>query len=87
MKSEKIMTIDNQTKEIRPQLSMVMVVHDQGNLLEQNLPQFLTQPCQTTYEVIVVDDTSTDDTPDILKRLKNEHPNLRSEERRVGKEC
>ena len=70
------MTIDNQTKEIRPQLSMVMVVHDQGDLLEQNLPQFLTQPCQTTYEVIVVDDTSTDDTPDILKRLKNEHSNL-----------
>lgn len=70
------MITDNLTKENRPQLSIVMVVHDQGDLLEQNLPLFLTQPCQTTYEVIVVDDTSTDNTPDILKELKKEHANL-----------
>lgn len=70
------MMTDKPTEEIRPQLSMVMVVHDQGDLLEQNLPLFLTQLCQTTYEVIVVDDTSTDETPDILKQLKEQYPNL-----------
>lgn len=58
------------------QLSIVMVVHDEGTVLEQNLPIFMTQPCDTTYEVIVVDDASTDETPDILKNLKEKHPHL-----------
>jgi glycosyltransferase involved in cell wall biosynthesis len=53
-----------------------MVVHNQGEMLEHNLPLFLSQPCQTTYEVIVVDDTSTDNTSDVLKQLKEEYPNL-----------
>lgn len=68
--------ITDTIKETRPQLSIVMVVHDQKEMLEQNLPLFLSLPCQTTYEVIVVDDTSTDGTPDILKQLKEEYTNL-----------
>lgn len=58
------------------QLSVVMVVHDQEDLLEQHLPQFLSQPSKTSYEVIVVDDSSTDRTPDILKKMKEEYPQL-----------
>ena len=53
-----------------------MVVHDDGTLLSQNLPAFLTQSCDTTYEVIVVDDSSTDQTPDLLKSMKEKYPNL-----------
>jgi glycosyltransferase involved in cell wall biosynthesis len=53
-----------------------MVVHDQEDLLEQHLPQFLSQPSKTSYEVIVVDDSSTDRTPDILKKMKEEYPQL-----------
>lgn len=58
------------------QLSVVMVVHDQEDLLEQHLPLFLSQPCNTIYEVIVVDDSSTDGTPDVLKRMKEAYPRL-----------
>ena len=57
-------------------ISVVMAVHDEAKELEKNLPLFLTQQCQRTVEVIVVDDASTDETPDVLKRMKMEYPNL-----------
>ena len=63
-------------KNTNIKLSIVMVVHDDGMILEHNLPVFMTQPCDTAYEVIVVDDASTDDTPDILKTMKETYPHL-----------
>lgn len=59
-----------------PTLSVVIPVHDESEALERNLPAFLTQECSTPYEVIVVDDTSTDGTPDILKRMKEQYDHL-----------
>ena len=35
-------------------------------------------PYEGTYEVIVVDNMSADETPDVLKRMKAEYPNLYS---------
>lgn len=64
------------TDNEQPILSVVMTVHDDADLLEQHLPAFLTQQCDARYEVIVVDDHSTDPTPDILMKLKGEYPNL-----------
>ena len=49
------MTLEDQTLPI----SIVMTVHDQAAILEQNLPAFLTLPYEGQYEVIVVDDMST----------------------------
>lgn len=66
------MTIEDQTRPV----SIVMTVHDQADLLEQNLPAFLTLPYDGQFEVIVVDNMSTDDTPDLLKRMKAEYPRL-----------
>lgn len=68
------MTTEDQTRPI----SIVMTVHDQAELLEQNLPAFLTLTYEGQYEVIVVDDMSTDETPDVLKRIKAEYPRLYS---------
>ncbi len=53
-----------------------MTVHDQAEQLESNLPKFLANAGETPYEVIVVDDSSTDDTPDVLKQLKHDFPQL-----------
>ena len=55
---------------------MVIVVHDQADTLERNLPQFLTVASASQGEVIVVDDSSTDETPDVLKRLKEGNAHL-----------
>lgn len=53
-----------------------MMVNNQATELEQNLPGFLEQDYEPGYEVVVVDESSTDDTDDLLKRQKQEHPHL-----------
>ena len=67
---------NNTTKNTNIQLSVVIVVHDEETALKQNLPIFLNMECDTAYEVIVVDDTSTDGTPEVLKQFKDENPAL-----------
>jgi glycosyltransferase involved in cell wall biosynthesis len=56
--------------------SIIMTVYDQAHEIKENLPAYLTQVYEPGYEVIVVDETSTDDTPDVLKLFKHEHPTL-----------
>ena len=56
--------------------SVIMTVYDNGSDLEQHLPAFLTQTYEPGYEVIVVDESSTDDTDDILKLLKQQYSHL-----------
>ena len=53
-----------------------MTVYDQDYDLKDNLPAFLEQKYEPGYEVIVVDESSTDGTPDVLKLLKNDYKNL-----------
>lgn len=56
--------------------SIIMSVCDDASLIEENLPAYLEQEYEAGYEVIVVDESSTDNTADVLKLQKNEHPNL-----------
>lgn len=58
--------------------SVIMTVYDQAQELEKQLPAYLKQTYEPGYEVIVVDESSTDETPDVLKRLKNEYQHLYS---------
>ena len=53
-----------------------MAVCDQAHDLEERLPAFLQQEYEPGYEVIVVDESSADETPDVLKLLKNEYKHL-----------
>ncbi|MBO6029996.1 MAG: glycosyltransferase [Prevotella sp.] len=56
--------------------SVIMTVYDNGSDLEQHLPAFLTQSYEPGYEIIVVDESSTDHTDDVLKLLKQQYPHL-----------
>lgn len=56
--------------------SILITVYDQAAALESNLPALLTQDYEGDYEVIVIDETSTDNTEDVLKLLKDTHPRL-----------
>lgn len=59
-----------------PRLSVIMTVHDQARDLENHLPVILSQDYAPGYEVIVVDESSADDTEDVLNRLKHNCPHL-----------
>lgn len=56
--------------------SVIMTVCDQDYEIKENLTAFLEQKYEPGYEVIVVDESSTDETPDVLKLLKNDYKNL-----------
>ena len=56
--------------------SIIMTAYDQAYELKENLPVFLSQQYEPGYEVVVVDESSTDETADLLKLLKNDYPNL-----------
>ena len=58
--------------------SVIIAVYDNARELEENLPAFLTQTYEPGYEVIVVDESSTDNTEDVLKLFKNDYPHLYS---------
>jgi glycosyltransferase involved in cell wall biosynthesis len=60
------------------EFSVIMTVFDNGSDLEQHLPAFLTQQYEPGYEVIVVDESSTDNTDDVLKLMKQQYPHLYS---------
>ena len=53
-----------------------MTVYDNAKELRQYLTAFLTQDYTPGYEVIVVDESSTDDTEDVLKLQKQQYPQL-----------
>ncbi len=60
----------------QPKYSIVIAVHDQSEKLELNLPKFFTNQGDANYEVIVVNDASVDETPDVLTRMKNKYSHL-----------
>jgi len=57
-------------------ISVIMTAHNQADELKENLPLFLTQVYEPGYEVIVVDESSTDNTSDILKLYSQDYPAL-----------
>lgn len=57
-------------------ISIVLSVHDEDQEIERNLPLLLNQEYEGQYEVIVVDESSTDDTSEVLKCLQNQYSNL-----------
>ena len=67
---------DGDTTRQLPSFSIVMTVHDNARELERNLPRFLSQQYAAGFEIIIVDESSTDDTDDILAQFKAEHPNI-----------
>lgn len=61
-----------------PSFSILITVYNQANELRDNLPAYLTQQYEQGYEVIVIDESSSDESPDVLKLLKKDYPRLYS---------
>lgn len=60
-----------------PSLSVIIVTSNQDSLLRKNLPYVLEQD-YPNFEVIVVNDNSSDDTSDVLEFFKKRYPHLRT---------
>ena len=58
------------TKEIKPQVSVVIPTYNRGWIIKEAIDSVLAQD-YTEFELIVVDDGSTDHTSDVLDSYKN----------------
>ena len=65
--------------EHQPPISVVICARDEEKNLEQNLPLILEQN-YPNFEVVVVNDCSTDDTDMVLTRLSNQYKHLKTTE-------
>ena len=62
---------------VYPKVSVIICAKNEADHLKENLPKILAQH-YPDYEVIVVNDNSTDDTETILNDLSTSFPRLRS---------
>jgi glycosyltransferase involved in cell wall biosynthesis len=54
-----------------PKISVIMAAHNEGNFLENSIESILNQSF-SDFEIIIVDDCSTDSTPNILNKFQND---------------
>lgn len=64
--------------ETKPKVSIVIPTCNEAASLETNLPKYLRQKYSGTFEVIVADENSNDETMLIVQRLKEKSDNLRT---------
>jgi glycosyltransferase involved in cell wall biosynthesis len=66
---------NSQMQHEQPPVSIVVYACNESANLSDNLPALLTQD-YPAYEVIVINDGSTDESDDVLKRFENDYPHL-----------
>jgi glycosyltransferase involved in cell wall biosynthesis len=68
----------SQKVDVEPDpVSVIIASRDDAIMLKENLPLIMAQK-EITYEVIVVDDCSYDDTVDVLREYSDKYSNFRS---------
>ncbi|HWL65218.1 MAG TPA: glycosyltransferase family A protein, partial [Actinomycetota bacterium] len=60
----------------RPEVALIVPSHNRAALLEDCVMSLLEQDTQKRYEVVVIDDGSTDDTAERIGRLAERYPSL-----------
>lgn len=64
-------------EEIEPFITIMVPAHNEEIVIEKTIEYLMNQLNYSNYEVLVIDDGSTDDTPNILRRLAEKYDNLR----------
>lgn len=60
-----------------PRVSIIVCARNEADNLKKNLPYLLKQVYSNEYEVILVDDSSTDDTAEVVAQLQKQYPQLK----------
>ena len=60
------------TKNI--EISILMMTYNQEQFVEKALDSVLMQKISVPYEILIIDDASTDKTPEILRMYKKKYP-------------
>ena len=75
IKSENEITINWERKD-HPLVSISCIAFNQEKYIENTLIKFLDQETNFPFEVIIHDDASTDNTPNIIKKYQKKYPNI-----------
>lgn len=59
-------------------ITLIVCARNEAHKLRRHLPLLLGQICSAPCEVLVVDDASDDDTPDVLSSLREQYAHLRT---------
>jgi len=78
LKQMKSNTVSQMPKSSKAPISVVICAKDEGDNLKKNLPAILEQD-YPDFEVVLVDDGSTDDSKAYIHSLQNKYKNLRYE--------
>jgi glycosyltransferase involved in cell wall biosynthesis len=60
-----------------PRMSVLLVTYNHAKFIKQALDSILMQQTEFEFEIVAVDDCSTDNTLGILRRYEERHPQLR----------
>ena len=58
-----------------PSFSIVIITHDSDSMLERLIDNLVSQK-YPNYEILIVNNASTDDTNDVIRRVTDQHPDL-----------
>ena len=57
-------------------LSIICITYNQEKFIKQALDSFVMQKTNFDFQVVISDDCSTDNTPNIIKEYEKKHPNI-----------
>ncbi|NOY05610.1 MAG: glycosyltransferase family 2 protein, partial [Chlorobi bacterium] len=60
---------------MKPQVSVILPTYNRRQLLPRAVDSVLEQ-VDVLWQLIIIDDGSTDETPEYLRNLSHEHPNI-----------
>lgn len=60
-----------------PQVSIIVCAQNEAENLQEFIPKLLSQKYSNKFEVIVVNDGSTDESTEVLERMAQQYPNLK----------
>ncbi len=64
------------SSEVKTKVSIVAISYNQAQYIRQALDSFLMQKTTFTFEIVIADDCSTDETPQIIQEYAKNYPDI-----------